>query len=108
MLQVPTWRSRPWHTARLVSAPTVKVTCISQSAQRKRRSRMRQQKLAAGFERVELYLPPVVRAAWIARERISDTKAPLAVEHYPDDLAAVLEEWGERWLRAASQRDRSR
>ena len=52
--------------------PMVKVTCRTTSAERKRRSRIRQQKLAGGFERIELYLPPIVRAAWTARERISD------------------------------------
>ena len=52
-----------------------------------------------GSEIVRLTLPKTVRDGWVARERLSDDRAPLPLEQYHDDLADVLVEWAGRWMR---------
>jgi hypothetical protein len=86
------------HTRRQSAAEAKRRTRLAANA---RHARKRRKLRALGLERVELWLPPEVKAAWTARERISDANAPLPHESYLDDLVEVLIEWSARWLRAS-------
>ena len=78
--------------------------------ERKRQHECRRRKKlrADGFELLELWVPPVVRAGWAARERLSDPSAPLPEEHFKDDCEDVLVNWGGSWLRKLAELRRSR
>jgi hypothetical protein len=73
------------------------------AAERQRRRRLRLKLIAAGFEHVELWLSPAVRAGWVARERIDDRHSPLPSQSYCNDLVVILTEWAARWLRACQK-----
>jgi hypothetical protein len=71
------------------------------AARRKQKSRRRKKLLALGYECIEeLWLPPEIKAAWMAREQISSAGAPPATEHFESDIIDILIKWSDRWLRA--------
>jgi hypothetical protein len=88
-------------------APLVRIGGLSlkraRAAANSRRARLRRKLVAAGYDLVELPLPPEVKRAWIARERSTNPNAPLPLESFPSDLVDILVEWAGRWLRAVTK-----